>query len=163
MAPTYASLFMGKLERDLLEQFTLKPSVRLRFLDDIFMIWDHSLAELEDFVTRLNSFHQTIKFTHTVSATFVSFLDVNVTKMKTIPYLRTYISNQWMCISICIFLRVTRENAKNVLHTARQNGTEESYLMMTASMDHLRNLVNTFKTDITQTTSSDRLSKRYLQ
>ena len=63
MAPTYASLFMGKLERDFLEQCTLKPSVWLRFLDDIFMIWDHSLAELEEFMTHLNSFHQTIKFT----------------------------------------------------------------------------------------------------
>ena len=40
MAPTYASLFMGKLERDFLEQCTLKPSVWLRFLDNIFMIWD---------------------------------------------------------------------------------------------------------------------------
>ena len=73
MAPTYASLFNGKLERDFLERCTLKPSVWLRFLDDIFMIWDHSLAELEDFMTRLNSFHQTIKFTHTVSDTKVSF------------------------------------------------------------------------------------------
>ena len=80
MAPTYASLFMGKLERDFLEGCTSKPSVWLRFLDDIFMIWDHSLAELEDFMTHLNSFHQTIKFTHTVSDTNVSFLDVNVTK-----------------------------------------------------------------------------------
>ena len=31
-------------------------------------------------MTRLNSFHQTIKFTHTVLDTNVSFLDVNVTK-----------------------------------------------------------------------------------
>ena len=73
---------MGKPERDFIEQCTLQPSVWLRFLDDIFMIWDHSLAELEDFVTRLNSFHQTIKFTHTISDTNVSSLDVNVTKNK---------------------------------------------------------------------------------
>ena len=80
MAPTYASLFMGKLENDFIEQCSLKPTTWLRFLDDIFMIWDHSLAELEDFISRLNSYHPTIKFTHTVSETNVSFLDVNIVK-----------------------------------------------------------------------------------
>ena len=80
IAPTYASLFMGRLENDFIEQCSLKPTTWLRFLDDIFMIWDHSLAELEDFISRLNSFHPTIKFTHTVSETSVSFLDVNIAK-----------------------------------------------------------------------------------
>ncbi|XP_053372926.1 uncharacterized protein LOC128546436 [Mercenaria mercenaria] len=36
MAPTYASLFMGKLESDFLANTTVKPSLWLRFLDDIF-------------------------------------------------------------------------------------------------------------------------------
>ena len=39
------------------------------------MIWDHSLAELEDFINHLNSFHS-----HTVSDTNVSFLDVKLSK-----------------------------------------------------------------------------------
>ena len=44
MAPSYASLFMGKLENDFLNARVLKATLWLRFLDDIFMIWDHSLT-----------------------------------------------------------------------------------------------------------------------
>ena len=36
MAPTYANLYMGLLEEQLLEQTTLKPLVWFRFIDDIF-------------------------------------------------------------------------------------------------------------------------------
>ena len=46
MAPAYASLFMGKLEQEFLESRDLVPSLWLRFLDDIFMVWDHSLESL---------------------------------------------------------------------------------------------------------------------
>ncbi|XP_053391936.1 uncharacterized protein LOC128554662 [Mercenaria mercenaria] len=80
MAPAYASLFMGKLETDFLESYHLKPTAWLRFLDDIFMIWDHSLADLKDFIKKLNAHHPTIKFTYNVSENKVSFLDVTVLK-----------------------------------------------------------------------------------
>ena len=36
MAPTYANLFMGHLEEQLLDQTTLKPLIWFRFIDDIF-------------------------------------------------------------------------------------------------------------------------------
>ncbi len=73
MAPSYASLFMGKLETDFLQKEKFNPSVWFRFLDDIFMIWNHSTEELEKFIHRLNHFHPTIKFTYTASSTHVSF------------------------------------------------------------------------------------------
>ena len=57
-APTYAFLFMGKLVKNFVRQCSLKPTTRLRFLDDIFMIWDHPQAELEAFISRLNIFIQ---------------------------------------------------------------------------------------------------------
>ncbi len=80
MAPSYASLFMGKLENDFLEKRLLKPYLWLRFLDDIFMIWNYSLEDLYDFIDCLNKLHPTIKFTFNVSNTKVSFLDVEVVK-----------------------------------------------------------------------------------
>ena len=106
MAPAYASLFMGKLEKDFIEQCSLTPTVWLRFLDDIFMIWDHSLAELEDFINRLNSFHPTIKFTHTVSNTSVSFLDVNISKnvdstLSTDIHIKSTDVHQYLHFSSC--------------------------------------------------------------
>ncbi|XP_053372772.1 uncharacterized protein LOC123535916 [Mercenaria mercenaria] len=79
-APTYASLFMGKLEQDFLQSQQLKPTLWLRFLDDVFMIWDHSLDELNSFVKALNELHSSIKFTYEISTKHVSFLDVDLTK-----------------------------------------------------------------------------------
>ncbi|XP_053391470.1 uncharacterized protein LOC128554246 [Mercenaria mercenaria] len=84
MAPSYASLFMGKLEKDFLHSRGVKPSLWLRFLDDIFMIWNHSLEELESFIDDLNKFHPNIKFTTTISESTVSFLDVQVSKNKSL-------------------------------------------------------------------------------
>ena len=73
MAPSYASLFMGKLENDFLNARVLKPTLWLRFLDDIFMIWDHSLNELHSFIDTINNFHPCIKFTHTISQGSVTY------------------------------------------------------------------------------------------
>ena len=41
MAPSYANLFMGKLECKFLLTLHLKPRVWWRFIDDIFAIWTH--------------------------------------------------------------------------------------------------------------------------
>ena len=47
MAPTYANLYMGLLEEQLLEQTTLKPLVWFRFIDDIFFLWTFSWTKLQ--------------------------------------------------------------------------------------------------------------------
>ena len=57
-APSYAILFMDKLVR---------PHVWWRYIDDIFMIWQHSREKLCSFLDALNSFHETIKFTADIS------------------------------------------------------------------------------------------------
>ena len=80
MAPSYASLFMGKLEMDFIDSCDKKPLVWLRFLDDIFMIWNHSEEDLHNFVSKLNNFHETIKFTYSFSKEEATFLDVNIKK-----------------------------------------------------------------------------------
>ena len=54
MSPAYSSLFMGKLEQQFLASRDILPSVWLRFLDDIFMVWDHSLESLHCFGDALN-------------------------------------------------------------------------------------------------------------
>ena len=85
MAPAYASLFMGKLEQDFIQSKSLGPSTWLRFLDDIFMVWDHSLESLHSFIDALNSFHPSIKFTYSISTKKVNFLDVTVSKSSCHP------------------------------------------------------------------------------
>jgi hypothetical protein len=74
MAPSYASFFKGKYEMDFLNTCERKPSIWLRFLDDIFFIRDHSEEELITF------FNNTIKFIYNYSKTNATFLDVNLEK-----------------------------------------------------------------------------------
>ena len=63
MAPSYANIFTGKLERDLLQQTRQKPTIWWRYIDDIFAFWPHGEESLQVFLTELNSFHPMIKFT----------------------------------------------------------------------------------------------------
>ena len=63
MAPSYASLFMDRLENSLLDGYHKKPHTWLRYIDDIFMIWTEGEKELKVFLSYLNKAHDTIKFT----------------------------------------------------------------------------------------------------
>ena len=81
MAPRFASLFMGKLEMDFLSSRVKKPLIWLRFLDDIFMVWNHSEEDLHELISKINRFHDTMKFTLNYSNKEATFLDVNI-KMK---------------------------------------------------------------------------------
>ncbi|CAN7976705.1 unnamed protein product [Ixodes persulcatus] len=78
MAPSYANLFMGKLESKFLSEFPLTPTFYKRYIDDIFLIWTHSEEELLDFVDCYNSVHPNINFTYAYSQTNINFLDVTV-------------------------------------------------------------------------------------
>ena len=49
-----------------------------RYIDDIFFIREHGEESLEIFINKLNSFHQTIKFTAEHSKETINFLDVNI-------------------------------------------------------------------------------------
>ena len=55
-----------------------KPKVRLRYIDDIFYIWEHGEDELTKWLEHLNNFHKTIKFTNEWSHTKINFLDTTV-------------------------------------------------------------------------------------
>ena len=66
------------LEERLFENTNFKPYVWLRYLDDIFCIWVDGHSNLKEFFEKLNSFHQTIKFTMESSDFEVNFLDVTV-------------------------------------------------------------------------------------
>ena len=78
MAPVYANLFMGEFERKALQNYTDKPHLWLRYMDDIFMVWTHGQEKLDDFIKYLNNIHPTIKFTSERSTTSIPFLDVNI-------------------------------------------------------------------------------------
>ena len=79
LAPSYANLFLSIFERNLLNQCAVKPSIWLRFIDDVFMIWTEGEDKLKEFLSYINTVHPAIQFTHEYSSQSVNFLDVSVT------------------------------------------------------------------------------------
>ena len=83
LAPAYANTFMGKLEKEILDTSPLLPTYYRRFIDDIFMVWPHSLEDLQKFITHMNNANNSIQFTHEFSQEEIVFLDVVVYKDST--------------------------------------------------------------------------------
>ena len=78
-APSYANLFMGKFEETfILPKLLNKCPLYLRYIDDIFFIWENSEAELKSFIDEINQVHPTIKFDVKFSYKEISFLDTTV-------------------------------------------------------------------------------------
>ena len=80
MAVAFANIFMGKVEKELLNRSAFKPLVWKRYIDDIFSLWDISREELQQFIEQANNHHPTIKFTAEISETEITFLDTVVYK-----------------------------------------------------------------------------------
>ena len=85
VAPTYANLFMGKLEKQMLENCPdqLKKFLYTwkRYIDDILVIWTGSDEEFKEIFSFLNSFHSTIKFDepqHNPEDNSCDFLDMKI-------------------------------------------------------------------------------------
>ena len=78
ITPPYANIFMGRFDRDLLQQTTQKLTTWLRYIDDIFAVWPHGEENLQVFLTQKKLFHATIKFTAEWSRESVMFLDPRV-------------------------------------------------------------------------------------
>ena len=78
MAPTYANIFMWNCKKHLLDSCTDQPFLYLRYVDDIFSIWQHGEDKLEQFHAYVNSMQPNINLTLTSSATNIPYLDVSV-------------------------------------------------------------------------------------
>ena len=105
MAPSYAILFMDKLEKELLENSDLKPWMWWRYIDDIFMIWEHGEEELKIFLEKLNTSHPSIKFTWKYSPKTIDFLDVQVSlnegRIVTDLFVKPTDTHQYLHASSC--------------------------------------------------------------
>ena len=79
MAPSYANIFMGKLEKLIIQYAPYKPISCFRFIDDADTKWTDSEENLNRFFDHANNVHPTIKFTHESSRNNISFLDTYTT------------------------------------------------------------------------------------
>jgi hypothetical protein len=80
MAPTIANIFMGWLEKNILNNSThnIDPALWKRYIDDIITLWFHGEEALHTFMTWLNNLHPSIKFTYSFGRKNVPYLDVSV-------------------------------------------------------------------------------------
>ena len=83
-APTFANLLMESLEQEfldsILEKVTPQPTLWIRFIDDIFVIWPDTRATFLDFFDALNSHHPNISYTHKLTTSSIAFLDLTIYK-----------------------------------------------------------------------------------
>ena len=70
---------MSIFERDMLNQYAIRPSIWLSYKDDIFMIWNEGEDTLKDILAYINAVNPAILFTHAHSFKSVNFFDVLVT------------------------------------------------------------------------------------
>ncbi len=81
LAPSYANIFMGRLEQNILKTLEtkgLKPALYLRYIDDIFIILNQGEEKLLEFINYFNEAHPSIKFTFEYSKEQITFLDTRV-------------------------------------------------------------------------------------
>jgi hypothetical protein len=105
MAPSYANIFMGRLEKDMLSSTPSSPKAWFRFIDDIFSWWDDSEEHFTAFLDHCNSFHTTIKFTAEHSKEHVTFLDTTTSiqngNITTDLYTKPTDTHQYLLPSSC--------------------------------------------------------------
>jgi hypothetical protein len=64
LSPFIADLFMSRFEKDLQSELDYFPKVWLRYVDDIFAIFDTNICQIDDFISSLNHKFTSIKFTY---------------------------------------------------------------------------------------------------
>ena len=80
-APPFANLFLAALEERALASWEgTTPSLWLRFLDDVLMLWTGGDRQLQDFLAHLNSQMHHINFTLQSSQESTTFMDLAVYK-----------------------------------------------------------------------------------
>ena len=78
VAPSFAITYMGDFEDKHVYTYKLQSLLYLRYINDIFVVWQHGEEELENLFTHMNSSSAHIKFTTEVSTKEIAFLDTKV-------------------------------------------------------------------------------------
>jgi hypothetical protein len=75
-SPSLANIYLLEFDESAMNGFPIRPLLFFRYLDDVFMIWPGSVAQLKDFELFLNGLIPDIKITLEFSDSQISFLDV---------------------------------------------------------------------------------------
>lgn len=80
-APTLANLYMADFEERFTSFYTsVSPCFYVRYIDDIFGVFEGTLAQFHEYATALNALDHTVKLIFSSSFTHATFLDATVYK-----------------------------------------------------------------------------------
>ena len=78
-ALNYANIFKGKFEKTCIYPYKNSFSnFYCQFIDDIFFLWNETVVQLQEFISKLSNCHPAIKFNFKYSKTSIKFLDTTV-------------------------------------------------------------------------------------
>jgi hypothetical protein len=80
IGPAAANIYLLEFDRQAMEDFPKKPLLFLRYLDDIFILWEHNLDELKEYEKFLNNLIPGITLNFECSKISGNFLDVTIYK-----------------------------------------------------------------------------------
>ena len=97
----------------MLDQYPNKPSIWLRYIDDVFMIWNESEDKLKDFLAYIVSVNLAIQLTHASSFKSFNFQDVlvNLTDDRTIStdvYTKPTYTNQYLHMKVALLITLRK-------------------------------------------------------
>ena len=67
LSPALATIYIRQLEEAFLAGRPLKPDLWVHYIDDILLVWRHTLEEFNAFMSELSSLEERIKFTSETS------------------------------------------------------------------------------------------------
>ena len=79
-SPEIADITFHDMEMKIISKHRTKIDLWLRFRDDVFMIFDGTQRELNDFFTNINSMHPTFEFSIESSQQEITYLDLEIFK-----------------------------------------------------------------------------------
>jgi hypothetical protein len=112
LSPVVNNIFVENFEQLALTTEQQKPKMRLRYVDDTFVIWPHGPVWLQEFLDHLNNLGPSIQFTmETECNNTLPFLDVLITRREssliTTDYKKTY--THWLISSLSVQSSTTCE------------------------------------------------------
>ena len=97
----------------------VRPLLRLRFIDDILVVWPETGRGFPEFQDQLNAFHPSLKYTHEKSDTEINFLDLTIYKgtrfsEKQVLDLRPHLKNKKQIPVLALSVLSTRTHLQGL-------------------------------------------------
>ena len=140
-SPTVANVYMSVTLQNFMSTQAKQPLLLVRYIDDIFMIWQHSEQDLDHFLHKLNSFNPSLQYTYNHSPHEVDFLDLSIYKSPLFPFTNSLDTKTYQkSNNLYQYLHFTSNHDKKVfkaiitgelIRYVRTNTLEENYVSMT--------------------------------